>query len=199
MENTWDIRYNSFGNAYGLSPNRYFEQKLTGIIPGKLLLPAEGEGRNAMYAAKYGWLVDAYDQSSVARKNAQHHASLNNVEINYCQNSHLEFPFKKSYYNAIALIFVHVNAEDRIQLHKRICNALAPSGVLILEAFQKGQVSRTSGGPKTEELLYDMNDLLSDFSSLRIIESLKVEVKLNEGNLHQGLALVNRIFAINDK
>ena len=57
--------------VYGTEPNQFFKEQLQKIIPaGKLLLPGEGEGRNAVYAAKLGWMVDAFDQSSVARTKA---------------------------------------------------------------------------------------------------------------------------------
>ena len=49
----WNERYVSKEYVYGKEPNTFFKdfihQKLR--IPGKLLLPAEGEGRNAVFAA----------------------------------------------------------------------------------------------------------------------------------------------------
>ncbi|MEI8202430.1 MAG: class I SAM-dependent methyltransferase [Bacteroidota bacterium] len=195
MENIWDIRYNDFGVAYGMQPNVFFRQTLDSLQSGKLLLPAEGEGRNAVYAAQKGWKVDAYDQSKVAKENALKLASETHVEINYQLAEHLEFPLKPSYYNAIALIYAHVTPDVRKQLHHNVCLSLAPKGIIILEAFDKEQISRTSGGPKAEELLFDLDELISDFSSLKIIKATKEEVLLDEGTLHKGWALVNRIIA----
>lgn len=46
--------------AYGTEPNAFFKAQLDQLTPGRLLLPAEGEGRNAVYAAKKGWEVAAF-------------------------------------------------------------------------------------------------------------------------------------------
>ena len=49
MENFWDIRFKEEDYAYGTLPNAFFKETLNTYKPkGKLLLPAEGEGRNAV-------------------------------------------------------------------------------------------------------------------------------------------------------
>ena len=55
----WNERYNAPEYAYGVEPNRYFQSVLDQFQgqPGRMLLPAEGEGRNAVYAALKGWKV----------------------------------------------------------------------------------------------------------------------------------------------
>ena len=70
MKEFWDQRYSEPGFAYGLDPNAFFVEVLDSLTPGRLLLPGEGEGRNAIYAAGNGWKVSAYDQSIVARDKA---------------------------------------------------------------------------------------------------------------------------------
>jgi hypothetical protein len=40
-----------------------FKEQLIKIPAGTILFPAEGEGRNAIYAATQGWNVNAFDQS----------------------------------------------------------------------------------------------------------------------------------------
>ena len=57
----WNDRYSKDEFAYGEAPNNYLKEQLTKINVGKILFPAEGEGRNAVYAAKIGWTVSAFD------------------------------------------------------------------------------------------------------------------------------------------
>jgi hypothetical protein len=64
----WDKRYSEEKFAYGREPNLYFKQKIDVLELGKLLLPGEGQGRNAVYAAKLGWQVTAIDLSSAAKQ-----------------------------------------------------------------------------------------------------------------------------------
>ena len=70
MKDFWNERYASTEYVYGKEPNQYFKQILCSLSPGKILLPAEGEGRNAVYAASLGWQVYAYDFSERAYKKA---------------------------------------------------------------------------------------------------------------------------------
>ncbi len=53
----WDIRYSDSEYAYGTEPNVYFKSFIDTHSSGKILLPGEGEGRNAVYAAVKGWEV----------------------------------------------------------------------------------------------------------------------------------------------
>lgn len=64
----WDQRYADAEYVYGTDPNEFFKLELDKLKPGRILLPAEGEGRNAAYAAGKGWDVWAFDQSEEGRK-----------------------------------------------------------------------------------------------------------------------------------
>jgi len=66
----WDHRYSENEYAYGTEPNSYFKAFIDTHLPGKVLLPGEGEGRNAVYAALKGWEVTAIDQSIEGLKKA---------------------------------------------------------------------------------------------------------------------------------
>jgi len=70
MIDFWNARYAAAEYAYGTEPNAFFKAQLDQLTPGRLLLPAEGEGRNAVYAAKKGWEVVAFDQSDAGQKKA---------------------------------------------------------------------------------------------------------------------------------
>lgn len=71
MKDFWDERYCGKEFVYGKKPNEYLNVKLTELHKGKILLPAEGEGRNAVYAAKLGWMVSAFDQSTNGKEKAE--------------------------------------------------------------------------------------------------------------------------------
>ena len=70
MKDKWDDRYSKSEFAYGELPNDYLKDQLNIIPAGTILFPAEGEGRNAVYAATLGWSVYAFDQSIEGRKKA---------------------------------------------------------------------------------------------------------------------------------
>lgn len=192
MNQFWDERYRSEAYVYGKEPNAFFSAQLKGMAPGQLLLPGEGEGRNAVYAARKAWKVDAFDQSSIGQSKALAFASELDVKINYkvCQLE--DFPFKENQYDAIALLFFHADPVSRKHLHHKACESLKPGGKLILEAFHKEQINKDTGGPKALDLLFDEQTLASDFALLETLLLEKQELILNEGPFHQGLASVIR-------
>ena len=60
----WDARYESDRFVYAKAPNQFFKDALDKFaLSGENLLPAEGEGRNAVYAAQKGLSVYAFDMS----------------------------------------------------------------------------------------------------------------------------------------
>src|ERR1035438_2511533 len=51
----WDERFSSEEYVYGTEPNVFLKEQLSKLSPGRLLMLGEGEGRNAVYAAKMNW------------------------------------------------------------------------------------------------------------------------------------------------
>jgi len=192
MNLMWDKRYGTEDYAYGKEPNSFFSALLDKIVPGQILFPGEGEGRNAVYAARKGWKVDAFDQSGVGQSKALAFASELEVKINYkvCQLE--DFLFQENHYDALALLFFHADPAGRKLLHRRACESLKPGGSLILEAFHKEQIDKDTGGPKVLNMLFDEQTLSSDFALLETLLLEKQEIELNEGPFHQGLASVIR-------
>jgi SAM-dependent methyltransferase len=192
----WDNRYQSENYAYGLEPNVFFRKWLDKLSPGRILLPAEGEGRNAVYAAKKGWEVYAFDTSSQAKKKAIELAKLNNVSIHYECKEFEDLNLEKDSFDAIGLIFAHFAGSKRKEFHKELIKYLKAGGYIILEGFSKNQLEYqkkfNSGGPTNIELLFSSEEIEDDFRSLHKIYLAKAEIMLNEGLYHNGLASVVR-------
>jgi 2-polyprenyl-3-methyl-5-hydroxy-6-metoxy-1,4-benzoquinol methylase len=191
----WDSRYSEKAYIYGTEPNQYLKQVLENLSPGEILFPAEGEGRNAVYAASLGWEVDAFDQSEAGREKAIRLAKTKGVSINYAISSLEDWQPSGKSYDCIALIYVHLTPDARVLIHQKLIQALKPGGCIILEAFTKKQVARTSGGPKNLELLFDATEIKEDFKELEEVEFAETQTLLDEGPLHQGLADVVRFIA----
>ena len=185
MQQFWDQRYAASQTVYGNQPNKFFKLFIDLHKPGTLLLPAEGEGRNAIYAARKGWQVDAFDFSEVARRKALQLARAKKVSINYEIRNIEDFRALKQY-DAVALIYVHVPERLRKDFHREIYNSVKPGGFLLLEAFAREQAGRQSGGPRDISLLYDAPSLCNDFQFLHIMNCEQRELELNEGEFHQG-------------
>jgi SAM-dependent methyltransferase len=190
MMEFWDQRYDVEEYVYGKEPNAFFKDQLDALHPGKILLPGEGEGRNAVYAAKRGWEVTAFDVSIEGKKKALRLASEVEVSIQYDLFSYLEYSNQGKLFDVIGLFFTHQPHDLRSEFHRNLQEMLNPGGLIIMEAFHKKQIHRDSGGPQNIDYLFDEQELLSDFSQLEILKLEVLTRKLDEGIFHQGEAEV---------
>ena len=188
----WDQRYVANESVYGSEPNAFFKQFIDNHKPGTVLLPAEGEGRNALYAAKKGWTVHAFDYSEVAREKALKAAGEQGLKIVYWNQSIEDFRANQQY-DLVASIYVHLPAALRKQYHQELIKSIRPGGYLLLEAFAKEQIDYKSGGPKDPALLYDAPTLCNDFAFLHVLSCQQKDLHLNEGPFHSGEAAVLRL------
>lgn len=193
----WDERFSREEYAYGELPNQYLKEKLENLKTGSILFPAEGEGRNAVYAAKIGWKTYAFDISIEGQKKAKLFAEKNKVMIDYQVGGIESLSYMPNQFDAMALIYAHFPAAFKSQYHKTLDRFLKPNGYIIFEAFSKRHIDYLAkdekmGGPKEMDMLFSIEEIQSDFSNYHIIELNEVEVDLKEGEFHNGTGCVIR-------
>ncbi|RZF57919.1 class I SAM-dependent methyltransferase [Sphingobacterium corticibacterium] len=201
MKDFWDERYSKKEFAYGENPNEYLKAKFSGIPVGKVLFPAEGEGRNAVFSATLGWDVFAFDQSEEGKKKAKILAHKNGVPINYIVSDMEHVNYPQNSFDALVLIYAHFSSEKRKEYHQKLGSLLKKGGLLILEGFDKKHAEQQkqnpkAGGPKNVSMLYDLEELKSDFKEFDFTEAYECTISLDEGLYHVGQAAVVRILAI---
>lgn len=194
MQSFWNERYNQPDYAYGKEPNRFFSEQLRHLPKGRLLLPAEGEGRNAVFAASLGWLVSAFDYSSAARDKALALASERGVALDYITRDFDDLPYEAASFDVIGLVFAHFPLSRKKNAHQLWDHLLKPGGYLILEAFSKDHLQYNTdgkaGGPRDPDMLYSTDELLTDFAGYEHQVLQQTETILEEGLYHQGLSSV---------
>ncbi len=194
MKDFWNSRYANIEYAYGIKPNQYFEKELKKLPKGKILLPAEGEGRNAVYASKLGWEVSAFDISDKGKEKALKLAKENNVRIDYLLSSVLDISYPDNSFDCLGIFFMHLPLHIKKSAFLELIKKIKEGGTFILEVFSKKQIEYNTGGPKNIEMLFnieELKDIFKDFSSAFFEEK---EVVLNEGLFHQGEAVTIRGF-----
>ncbi len=197
----WNERYSNDEFAYGELPNNYLKEQLQKLAPGTILFPAEGEGRNAVFAAKLGWKVAAFDISNEGKNKAIKLAEKNKVAIDYQVGELQTLNFKPGQFDAIALIYAHFPASIKSLYHKTFDSYLKKGGVIIFEAFSKKHIEYVTanekvGGPKDIESLFSIEEIQSDFPNYEIIELAEKEIELSEGIFHNGKGSVIRFVGI---
>lgn len=196
----WNNRYENPEYAYGTQPNIFLQDQLADLKVGRILFPAEGEGRNAVYAATRGWEVSAFDISEQGRNKGLQLAEQHGVAIHYEVGELPDMDYVADSFDAVALIFAHFPSSIKSDYHRRIAKMLKPGGVLIFEAFSKNHLPIRNeqpavGGPDNLDDLFSKEEIAQDFAdfSFDFIEEMLVE--LNEGLYHRGTGSVLRFVA----
>lgn len=199
--NRWDERYSGEIFAYGEQPNEYLKKQLGHFTPGTILFPAEGEGRNAVYAAGLGWKVSAFDISTEGQKKAMQLAQKYNVAIDYRVGTLDTLPYTTGQFDAIALIYAHFPPAIKETYHQAFHRYLKKGGVIIFEAFSKKHLEYVTrnekvGGPKDLASLFSIEEINHYFPGYEVRELVETEIELAEGAFHNGTGSVIRFVGV---
>lgn len=196
MSEFWDQRYAEPGYAYGTEPNAFLASQRHWLKPGmRALAVADGEGRNGVWLATQGLEVLSVDASAVGLAKARALARRRGVRIRTEQADLTRWDWPQAAFDVVAAIFIHFMPEHRTRMHRAMLAALAPGGLLILEAFTPRQLEYRSGGPPLREMLYTADMLRADFASAEILLLEETLTELHEGAYHRGTAAVVRLIA----
>jgi len=198
IKEMWNNRYGAKEFAYGKEPNEFFKQTVTRYkLAGNLLLPAEGEGRNAVFAAEQGLQVTAFDISEEGKKKALQLAASQGVMLDYKVGDFLSMDFNETSFDGAALIYAHFPPAILSNYHQRIGELIKPGGLLILEGFSTNNLPLREknpeiGGPNKLEMLFTTESIQKDFPEFEVLQLEEKEVELNEGIYHKGIGKVIR-------
>ena len=186
----WDKEYDTEEYVYGKLPNDFLKQHYKAIPEGKVLLLAEGEGRNAVFLAKHGYTVTAVDLSSVGLRKAEKLAKENNVNIEAICEDLQTFDLGKKKWDGIVSIYCHLPPKVRQHLYNRIERALNPSGVLFLESYRPEQLKLKTGGPPLAEMMTSKETLVGELPNIEFSHLEEIDREVNEGVKHHGMGAV---------
>jgi 2-polyprenyl-3-methyl-5-hydroxy-6-metoxy-1,4-benzoquinol methylase len=195
VQEKWDNRFRNHNFAYGKDPNIFLVSAAHHIPKGRVLSLGEGEGRNAIFLAQSGYNVTAIDYSKVGLNKIRNLAAANQVKINTIHNDLTRYKFKKNYWQGIVSIYFHIHKEQRAAIHRQCVEALANSGIFILEAYSPKQLHFDTGGPKNIDVLMGLDDIMHELNGLQFIIAHETEREIIEGQYHTGLGSVIQIVA----
>ncbi|WP_050615674.1 class I SAM-dependent methyltransferase [Bacillus testis] len=183
----WDKRFSDQDFVYGKNENEFLN-KMSGILPASSQVGcfAEGEGRNAVFLAKQGHKVTAYDHSRVGLEKTKKLAEEKGVHVETVEMDLTEQKVEKGQFDAAVMIFGHVPEKDQPFLFDSMIGSLKPGGYLIVEVYSKDQLRYKSGGPDSEKLMYDPIDVLQWIKPYTCLHFYYGEEEVNEGKRHTG-------------
>ena len=173
----WNERFGKEGYFYGTEPNRYVAERIDVLTtPKKILFLGEGEGRNAIYAARAGHTVTALDASDIGLAKCADRAKCENLSVELIHTD-LEVWEPSESYDAVLCSFLHLPEPLRSDVFAKVLSILNP------------------GGSKDESLHYTANALeeILERHPCDILELIETDTELNEGRGHVGIASVVRL------
>src|SRR5262245_35621585 len=189
----WNERYAADGFAYGTEPNAFLAEHAK-LLVGPVLSLAEGEGRNAVFLASLGLDVLGVDGSEVGLRKARSLAAARGVSMRTEVADLATYEPPEQAFGAVVSISAHLPSVARKRLHGLAERALRPGGIVLLEAYTRAQLARTTGGPKDPDMLMSRADLLAEFANCEPMLAREIERDV-EGRFHTGLASVVQFLA----
>ena len=198
----WNEIFDKPEYIFGIEPNDYLVGKKEYFRPGqKVLMVADGEGRNSVWAAGLGLDVDAFDLSEKAVEKAKKLAAQKGVSVSYFVSGVDEWDWPEETYDVVVVIFVQFATPNmRTRLFANCVKTLKKGGMLILQGYSPKQLEYKTGGPPILDHLYTEKMLREYFSTMEIKELKECDAYISEGPRHTGMSgLIGMVAEKTDK
>ena len=191
----WDRRYEERERLWGAGPNRFVEQEVSEIEPGRALDLATGEGRNAIWLAERGWRVDAIDFSPVGLDRARQLAAERGVDVTFIEADLTTCQLARRAYDLVLVVYLHLPWPQMQPFLQRAADAVAPRGTFLCVGHDLTNLDRGYGGPQAREVLYTPDQVAAAISDVDVqrAEVVKRPVQTEAGEVE---AVDNLVLAI---
>jgi SAM-dependent methyltransferase len=185
---TWNRRFEAQEWLFGTEPNAWLRDHAGLWKPGqRVLCVADGEGRNSVWLARRGLVVDAFDIAEVGVAKARRLAAAHGVQVDFAVSDCDGYAWREEHYDGVAAIFVQfADPPMRERLFANIRRSLKPGGSLVLQGYTPKQLEYKTGGPPHASHLYTEALLREAFGGFEVIELREYEADLAEGSGHRG-------------
>ena len=185
---TWNQRFASEQYLFGTAPNVWLREHAQLWQAGdRVLCVADGEGRNSVWLAGQGLVVDAFDIAPAGVEKARRLAAAQGAAVNYAVMDCDVCRWPEEVYDGVAAIFVQfANPAMRKRLFANMVRTLRPGGTLVLQGYTPKQLEYRTGGPPLRSHLYTQSLLRAAFRAMRITELREYEAQIAEGSGHRG-------------
>jgi SAM-dependent methyltransferase len=157
----WDERH-SHGDFEGDGPNPTLVAGVAGLTPGSALELAAGSGTNAVWLASQGWRTTAVDWSPVGLANGRARAESAGVEVEWLERDLFEWAPPVRAFDLVAIVYLHLPAEERTVVYPRAAAAVAPGGRLVVVAHDPINATEGQGGPPDTTRLFTADELATE-------------------------------------
>jgi len=194
----WEEKFSTPEYQFGTAPNGFLVREAGRLKPAAdVLCIADGEGRNSTWLAEQGYRVHAVEAAANAIVKAKALTAERGVEVRHEQVDLEEWDWPMAAYDAVVGIFFQfTDPIGRARMFAHMAAALRPGGVLLIEGYGPGQLQYGTGGPKSLDHLYDVEELRTAFPTLTVVLLEEYEVELDEGPRHRGMSALVDLVAV---
>jgi SAM-dependent methyltransferase len=185
---TWNRRFAGDAYLFGTEPNAWLKEQAHHWPAGaRVLCVADGEGRNSVWLARQGLVVEAFDIAEVGVAKARQLAADAGVSVHYTVADGDGYAWPEAACDGVAAIFIQfADPALRQRLFSRMVASLKPGGTLVLQGYTPQQLVYRTGGPPQVAHLYTAALLREAFAQLDIVALREYEADVAEGSGHHG-------------
>jgi cyclopropane fatty-acyl-phospholipid synthase-like methyltransferase len=186
----WNARFDTDDYVFGTAPNRFLESQGHQLLPNsRVLVVADGEGRNGVWLAEQGHQVTSVDISEMGQAKAARLAIKRGVDLDLRTANLITWDWPEAAYDAVVAIFIQfASPNERETIFEGMKHALRPGGRVLLQGYRPEQLRYRTGGPPNADNLYTEALLRAAFEGWEI-ELLTVHDDIiEEGTGHRGMS-----------
>lgn len=192
----WDERFSGDDYLFGTEPAAFLVDQADALaLNSKVLVIADGEGRNSVHLARQGHAVTTMDISPVGAEKARQLAATHGVEVDITVADILDWEWTPAAYDAVVGIFFQfLGPEQRNQVFEGMQQTVRPGGRVLVHGYRPEQVDYGTGGPPVRDNMYTEQLLSEAFADLEIERLESYDAEIDEGSGHVGMsALIDLI------
>ena len=186
----WNNRFGADEYVFGTEPAAFLARQRDLFAPDqKVLMVADGEGRNGVFLAGLGCDVVSVDFSAAGLAKMHKLAATRGVSLTTIQADIATWSWEGGPYDAVIGIFIQfAKPELRAHIFRKMQAALKPGGLLLLHGYTPKQIEYGTGGPSVVENLYTPELLSTAFADMQIDHLAAYDAEISEGAGHAGMS-----------
>lgn len=193
----WNGRFATESYIFGTRPAAFLVGNAHYIPPrSRVLVPADGEGRNSVFLAEMGHRVVATDIAEEGITKARKLAVVRGVSVEFRHLDLQGWQWPEGEFDAVVPVFIQFAPPAfRDEIVAGVKRAVRPGGVVLLHGYTPKQLEYRTGGPPVVEQLYTEELLRAAFADWDLLRLEAYERELDEGEGHRGRSAIIDLIA----
>lgn len=168
----WNRRYAAEEFMARVDANQFLVSEVASLAPGSALDLAAGEGHNAMWLARWGWIVRAVDFSDVAIEKGKRLAATLQVadKVDYVTADLRGYETDAHCFDLVAMIYPEIPQTELSPILARAAKAVAPGGIFLLVGPHSDNLTLGYDSHQNPDMYYTAKQVVAALGGELVIE-----------------------------